>query len=40
MNYYSIQLNGNYITSKKDSSKMLISSIAVISVIVLVLSIF
>ncbi|WP_421716880.1 hypothetical protein [Arcobacter arenosus] len=40
MNYYSIQLNGNYITSKKDSSKTLISSIAVISVIVLVLSIF
>ncbi len=40
MNYYSIQLNGNYITSKKDSSKVLISSIAIISVIVLVVSIF
>ncbi len=40
MNYYSIQLNGNYITSKKDSSKILISSIAIISVIVLVVSTF
>ncbi len=40
MNYYSIQLNGNYITSKKDSSKILISSIAIISAIVLVVSIF
>lgn len=40
MSFYSIQLNGNYITSKKDSSKVLVSSMAIMTVIVFVLAIF